>query len=185
VTGAGASRTAHLFDPANGIEATVVVPETLDGLSNTAFLFTLKGSANTTYRTYIVAIIISPDSDEVRKEWNTSIEGPQGAGTVPKPLSIPAGELDYTIPNVPFRAQLRWNGIVVDFADFSIDIRAKTPPADGGLTQLAIATVFFWGIVFLYAGYLHLTQRKLRAKADALERAIAPSQEAPGRGNRP
>jgi len=185
VTGAGSARTAHLFDAPNGLEATVKVPETLDGLSDNSFVFTLTGSSNTTYRTYVVAIIISPDSAEVRKEWNTSIEGPMGPGPALKPVGIAAGELDYTVPNVPFRAQLRWNGTVLDSADFSIDIRFKTPPADGGLTELAIATVFFWGIVFLYAGYLHLNQRKLRAKAEALERALSPAGEGKDGGRSP
>lgn len=172
VTGVGGSRVAHLFDPANGIEAMVTVPETFSGFVGFTYPFVLHGNNSTAARPYRVAVVVSPGS-EVEARWNASGQGPEGAASATLNVTIGPGELPFNVANTPFQVELQTaDGSLLDSAAFSVDLKYREPPPDGGLLQLAIASAFFWGLVFLYGLYLHLAERKLRARADALERAI-------------
>jgi hypothetical protein len=175
VTGVGATRTAHLFDASNGLEATVVVPESLDGIRGQTYNFTLQGSNSTASDEYLVAVVISPGRD-TEKRWNGSGASPAGAISTTILVAIAADELQFTLSNTPFAVELRRpNGTLLDSAEFSVDLRYREPPADGGLLALTIASVCFWGGVLLYAVYLQLAQRKLRARTEALERSLSPA----------
>jgi hypothetical protein len=172
VTGVGSTRTAHLIDSPNGLEAVVVVPEALDGFRGYTFSFSLQGSNSTAPADYLVSVVISPGRD-TEKKWNGSGLGPSGDSNTTISVTIGPDELEFTLANSPFAVELRdANGTLRDSALFSVDLRYREPPADGGLLALTIATVCFWGGVLLYAVYLQLAQRKLRARAQALERSL-------------
>jgi hypothetical protein len=172
VTGAGTSRTAHLFDSANGLEATVPIPEVFEGYAGNSFNFTLKGTALTASAAYRVAVVVSPGSD-IEARWNATGTGPAGNTTVTVQVTIPPDTIQGTQANAPFAVELyAGNGTLLDSTVYSVDLRYREPPADGGLFQLAIATTFFWGAVLLYAFHLQRAQRKLRSRADALERSL-------------
>lgn len=172
VTGLGTHRTAHLFDTANGLEVKVEIPETFSGFAGYTYRFVLWGSNATSVRSYRVAVVVSPGGD-TEARWNASGQGPSGAGNTTIDVVLGPDELPFTAPNTPFQVELQAaDGSMIDSAQFSVDLRYREPPPDGGLLQLALATGFFWGLVFLYALHLHLAQRKLRARAQALERAI-------------
>lgn len=178
VTGVGVQRTAHLFDPENDLEVTVVVPETFSGFLGYNYSFEFTGSATTAATAYRVAIVVSPGDPDTEARWNASGQAPQGAIRSTIAVAIGPDELPFTFPNTPFQAELQAeNGTAIDSAQFSVDLRYREPPPDGGFMQLALATGFFWGLVFLYALHLHRAQRKLRARADALERAVGGSSE--------
>ena len=172
VTGVGAQRTAHLFDGANGVNVTVLVNETLQGAVENKFIFTLNGTNATAAATYRVAIILSPGHPETETGWSAPVSVPAGTSSTNVAVTVPAETIQGRLRNAPFRAQLEDGaGARVDFVDFSADLLYRDPPPDGGMLQLAAATVFFWGLVLLYAGYLHLSLRKLRQKAELLERS--------------
>lgn len=172
VTGVGTARVAHLFDAANAAEATVTVPETFSGFSGFTYHFVIHGGNSTAARAYRVAVVVSPGSD-TEARWNASGSGPAGAGEASINVTIGPNELPFNVARTPFEVELQAaDGALLDTAAFSVDLKYREPPPDGGLLQLAIASAFFWGLVFLYGLNLHLAQRKLRARADALERSI-------------
>lgn len=170
-SGFGATRTAHLSDAGNGVAVSVVCPETMSGITGFSFQFSLIGSAGTAAAAYTLAVVVSPGRDvEARWSGNTSV--PAGAANTSAPVVIPAEALPFTAPNTPFSIELSAaNGTLLDSVDFSVDLRYREPPPDGGLLALSLASASVWGIVFLYALNLHLAQRKLRAKVDALASA--------------
>ncbi len=173
VTGVGPARLAHLSDGGNGLTVTVVVPETLDSFVENVYRFNLSGSAATSPQGYTVEVAISPDDPLTRAAWNATAVVGAGAASTFATVGIPKEAIQGTLANTPFRFSLRAsNGTLVDSADAAIDVRWRTPPADGGLLQLALATTAFWALVFLYALHLHSNERKLRARADALERSL-------------
>ncbi len=184
VTGVGAGRVAHLADKGNGLSVTVVVPETLDSYVENRYVFTLTGSASTAPQGYAVEVAISPDDPDTRAAWNATAAVAAGASSTSTTVTIPVETIKGTLANAPFRFSLRApNGTLLDSADAAIDVRWRSPPADGGLLQLALATTAFWALVFLYALHLHSNERKLRARAEALERALQGAQKddpAPG-----
>lgn len=172
VTGAGATRTAHLFHAANGLEVSVGIPEVFEGYLANSFNFTLQGLNSTAAATYRVAVVVSPGSD-IQARWNASGAGPVGNTAVTLQVTIPPDTIQGTQANAPFAVELyAANGALLDSTLYSVDLRYREPPADGGLFQLAIATTFFWGAVLLYAFHLQRAQRKLRSRADALERSL-------------
>lgn len=173
VTGVGAHRTAHVFDAPNGLEVVVEIPETFSGFAGYTYRFVLLGSNATSAKSYRVAVVVSPGDPDAEGRWNGSGQGPSGVGNTTIDVAIGPDELPFTFPNTPFQIELEAaDGALIDSAQFSVDLRYREPPPDGGLFQLALATGFFWGLVFLYALHLHLAQRKLRARAVALERSI-------------
>ena len=171
-TGFGAARVAYLADAANGVEASVAAPETMSGIVGYTYRFHFVGSASTSATTYSLAAIVSPGSD-TEARWNGSAAVPAGAADTSADVVIPPEALPFTAANTPFAIEVRApNGTLVDRVEFSVDLRYREPPPDGGLLALALASASVWGVVFLYALNLHFTQRKLRAKAEALERAV-------------
>lgn len=184
VTGIGTARTAHLFDSSNGLEVTVAVPETFEGYKGATYNFTLQGSSSTVAMDYLFAFVLNPDISDARTEWNISGRGATGATKTTLTLSIPAEVIQGRQENAPVELVLAHaTGAPIDTARLSIDLLYRAPPPDGGLLQLAIASTLFWGIVFLYAGYLSISQRKLNARAEALERSLhARTKEVPSRG---
>lgn len=173
ITGVGPSRLAHLADAGNGLTVTVGVNETLDSYVENHYVFTLAGSPPTLPQGYIVEVAISPDDPDTRAAWNATALVGSGASSIGATVAIPLEQIRGTLANTPFRFSLRSsNGTLLDSVETSIDVRWRTPPADGGLLQLALATTAFWALVFLYALHLHSNERKLRARADALERSL-------------
>lgn len=173
VTGVGASRVAHLADPGNGLTVTVRVNETFDSYADNHFVFTLAGDPSTAARSYTVEVAISPDDPDTRASWNGTVALDAGPSTRAVTVTVPAETIKGTLANTPFRfSLLASNGTLIDSADAGIDVRWRSPPADGGLLQLALATTAFWALVFLYALHLHSNERKLRARAEALERSL-------------
>ncbi len=171
ITGAGTQRTAHLFDAGHGVNVTVLLNESFQGAVENRFTFNLEGSNITTSRTYKVAIILSPGDPDTASSWSANGSVPDGTSSTNVIVTIPAETIQGRLRNAPFRAELQSDtGTPIDFVDFSADLLYRDPPPDGGMLQLAAATVFFWGLVLLYAGYLHLSLRKLRQKAELLER---------------
>ncbi|HKZ58786.1 MAG TPA: hypothetical protein VJ547_02905 [Candidatus Thermoplasmatota archaeon] len=178
VTGVGASRVAHLADPANGVTVTVGVNETFDSYAANAFTFTLAGDSSTAARSYTVEVAISPDDPDTRASWNATATLEAGSSTRAVTVTVPAEAIKGTLSNTPFRFSLLGsNGTLIDSAEAAIDVRWRSPPADGGLLQLALATTAFWALVFLYALHLHSNERKLRARAEALERSLQGAQK--------
>jgi hypothetical protein len=170
-TGVGNARAAHLFDDSNGLNATVLVPEVVQGSLGYAYRFNLTGSPSTAARDYRAEVVVSPGSD-TEARFNGTGPGPAGAASSTIDVAIGPDLLKFTTTNTPFAVELRsLNGSLIDSASFSVDLRYKEPPPDGGLLALALASACLWGLVFLYALHLHSTQRKLRARADALENA--------------
>jgi hypothetical protein len=169
--GFGGSRTASLADPANHLAVSVPCPETINGSTGFTYHFSLVGAAPTHAATYNLSVIISPGRD-TEARWNATVSVPAGESNTSADVVIPPGALPFTAANTPFSiALLDVAGAPVDSAEFSVDLRYREPPADGGLLALALASACVWGVVFLYALNLHLAQRKLRARADALEHA--------------
>ncbi len=168
---------AHLEDAANGLNVTVALLETFDGEHDNSFTFTLSGSAATAARPYTVRLIVSPDDpDGLEASWETNVTGPEGESTVNATVAVPAETLPYRQTNVPFRvAILAGPQDPVDEVDFSMDLTYHPPPPDGGLFQLAGGTIAAWGLVLLYAVYLHRAHQRLRARTDSLERALGHS----------
>lgn len=178
VTGVGTARVAHLADPANGLTVTVGVNETFDSYADNHFVFTLEGSASTSAASYVVEVAISPNDPDTRAAWNATASVGAGASTTAVTVTLPPETIKGTLANTPFRfSLLAANGTVLDSADAAIDVRWRSPPADGGLLQLALATTAFWALVFLYALHLHSNERKLRARAEALERSLQGAQK--------
>ncbi len=172
VTGSGAERTAHLFDPVNGVNVSVAIGETFSGIAGGSYRFVLHGSAGTAERPYRVEVVVSPGS-ETEARFNDTGDGPAGALNTTIEVAIRPGALPFTLANTPFAVELRSGaGALLDAVEFAVDLRYKEPPADGGLLNLALASAALWALVFLYALRLHFTQRKLRARTDALERSI-------------
>ena len=170
-TGFGSSREVHLADPSNGLNVTVVSPESITGFVGYAYNFSLNGTASTQAAAYRVAVVVAPGSD-TEARWNGTASVPAGAGATAAQVVIPPDALPFNNANTPFAIELQAaNGTVLDSSEFSVDLHYHEPPADGGLLALALASASVWGIVFLYALNLHLTQRKLRARVSALERA--------------
>lgn len=173
VTGVGASRLVHLADGANGVTVTVGVNETFDSYAANAFIFTVASGPSTTARSYTLEVAISPDDPDTRATWNATATVEAGTPAQAVTVTVPAETIKGTLSNTPFRfSLLAPNGTTVDWADAAIDVRWRSPPADGGLLQLALATTAFWALVFLYALHLHSNERKLRARAEALERSL-------------
>jgi hypothetical protein len=171
-SGFGAARTVGLADAGNGLTVTGPCPETISGFTGVAYRFSFVGSAATAAGAYTVSVIVSPGSD-VPAYYNGTAQVQAGAGNASVEVVIPPDDLRFTAANTPFAIELRApNGTLVDTAEFSVDLRYREPPADGGLLALAITSAAVWGIVFLYALNLHFAQRKLRARADALEGAV-------------
>jgi hypothetical protein len=178
--GFGNTRTAHLSDEANGITVAVPCPETLLGFVGFTYRFNLSGSSATHAATYNLSVIVSPHSD-TRVSWNVSVSVPAGAASTSAVVVIPPDALPFTVANTPFTMEMvSAGGALVDSVDFSVDLRYREPPPDGGLLALALASACVWGVVLLFALNLHFTQRKLRSRADALERA----HEGPSAGGR-
>jgi hypothetical protein len=173
-TGSGSDRMAWLADPSNDLNVTVLLMESFDGKEANTFEFVLEGSPSTESRSYAVSLIVSPDDPELRLAWDASGAGPAGAATATFVVTVPADDLPYRQPNVPFAvALLDDSGATLDSAEFSMDLLYHAPPADGGLFQLAAATVAAWGLVLLYVVYLSRAHQRLCARADSLERALA------------
>ena len=176
VTGAGASRTGHLEDASNGVTVTVQLNETFNGEHENTFTFEITGSAGTAARAYSVRLTVNPHDPEVATAWHTNATGPTGAATTEAAVIVPADALPYRVPNVPFSISLAdASGELLDSVDFAMDLTYRPPPADGGLFQLAAGTVAAWGLVLLYALYLHRAHQRLRARAESLERALGSS----------
>jgi hypothetical protein len=172
VTGVGNARTAHLSDDPNAVDATVIVPEVILGSEGYTYHFTLSGSNTTATRDYRLEVVVSPGDPIVEARFNATGPGPQGAALTTIDVKVGPDVLKFTTTNTPFAVELRSsNGSLIDSTSFSVDLRYKTPPPDGGLLALALASACLWGLVFLYTLHLHSTQRKLRARADALEHA--------------
>lgn len=170
-TGVGSSRDVHLMDAANGVTVTVRAPESFSGFSGYTYRFAVVGNSSTLEADYKLAVVVSPGSD-TEARWNGSVHVPAGTANTSADVVIAPDALPFTLANTPFSVELQEaSGSVIDAALFSVDLRYREPPPDGGLLALALASASVWGIVFLYALNLHLTQRKLRARVSALERA--------------
>jgi hypothetical protein len=169
----GPHRAATLFDLPNNVSVTVKLLETLDGQQENRFEVLALGSGGGAAATYTVRLTVSPDDpDGLAASWETVVT----AGDVdPVAITVPAETLPYRQNNVPFRLTLVADGRAVDEVDFSMDLTYHPPPPDGGLFQLAAGTVAAWGLVLLYAVVLHREHKRLRDRADSLERAIGRS----------
>lgn len=173
VTGIDPSRTVHLADPANNLSVTAVVPEVFENSIGATYTFTLEGANDTQAATYGVEITVSPADPDTHRTWNATVSVPPGSSTTHVSVSIPALTINGTQANAPFRVALAYaNGTPADSVDLSIDLLYHSPPPDGGLFQLAVASGFFWGLVFLYALHLQKAQARLQARADALEGSL-------------
>jgi hypothetical protein len=169
--GVGSSRTATLSDDANRMQVSVPCPETINGSTGFSYHFSLVGLASTHAATYNLSVVISPGRD-TEARWNATVAVPAGVANTSADVVIPPNALPFTVTNTPFSIELIGSaGAIIDYAEFSVDLRYREPPPDGGLLALALASACVWGVVLLYTLNLHLAQRKLRARADALESA--------------
>jgi len=172
-TQSSGTKVVHVFDSPNGVEVLVFVNDTLDSNHANRFGFIITGSNSTVLRDYVIEIALSPDDPDVRVAWHATATIGPGTSADDGAVLIPAEQPSGTLANAPFRFSLKSPaGVLIDSTEVSIDVRYHSPPADGGLLQLALATTGFWALVFLYALHLHSNERKLRARADALERSL-------------